>query len=238
VKLLLAGVSHREQVNEEWISDKARFCYDGLERQRLLRPMVRSPITGQLGSRQLAGGPRELLPRLSSRPRGPRSWLLGAAWLMRKPWWHSRTSLNRLGSGATCAGEGAGGLEHEFDVNADVRSGYVLNSTLAGAEEADAVLLVGTDPRSEAPLFNLRLRKSVMVRRPSVFFFFFLYEIYEEKSLHPCKVLCGFRSSCVLPVLCHCVTVSPCHRVTVLLCHCVTVSLCHGVTVSLCRAVG
>lgn len=42
----------------------------------------------------------------------------------------------------------------------DLRSSYLLNTTIAGVEEADLVLLVGTNPRFEAPLFNARLRKA------------------------------------------------------------------------------
>ena len=42
----------------------------------------------------------------------------------------------------------------------DLRSSYLLNTTIAGVEEADLVVLVGTNPRFEAPLFNARLRKS------------------------------------------------------------------------------
>ena len=42
----------------------------------------------------------------------------------------------------------------------DLRSNYLLNTSIAGIEEADVVLLIGTNPRFEAPLFNTRLRKS------------------------------------------------------------------------------
>lgn len=63
--------------------------------------------------------------------------------------------LNRLGSEALCT-------EHTFPLDGsgtDLRSSYLLNNKIAGAEEADLVLLVGTNPRFEAPLFNARLRK-------------------------------------------------------------------------------
>ena len=42
----------------------------------------------------------------------------------------------------------------------DLRSNYLLNTSIAGIEEADLVLLIGTNPRFEAPLFNARLRKA------------------------------------------------------------------------------
>lgn len=63
--------------------------------------------------------------------------------------------LNRLGSEALCT-------EHIFPMSGsgtDLRSSYLLNNGIAGAEEADLVLLVGTNPRFEAPILNARLRK-------------------------------------------------------------------------------
>ena len=48
------------------------------------------------------------------------------------------------------------------DMDADLRSTYVLNATLARADEADAVLLVGSNPRTEAPLLNARLRRAAV----------------------------------------------------------------------------
>lgn len=63
--------------------------------------------------------------------------------------------FNRLDSEALCT-------EHTFPLDGsgtDLRSSYLLNNKIAGAEEADVVLLVGTNPRFEAPLLNSRLRK-------------------------------------------------------------------------------
>ena len=57
---------------------------------------------------------------------------------------------NRLGSGATQVDSGCPELD------ADVRSTYVANTTVAGIEAADAILLIGTNPRLEAPVFNAR----------------------------------------------------------------------------------
>ncbi len=63
--------------------------------------------------------------------------------------------MNKLGSEALCT-------EEVFPMDAsgtDFRSNYLLNTTFSGVEEADLVLLVGTNPRFEAPIFNARLRK-------------------------------------------------------------------------------
>ena len=61
--------------------------------------------------------------------------------------------FNRVGAGNTVA-EGVEG------VGADARSSYLFNSNIVGVEDADLVLLVGTDPRIEAPVLNARLRRA------------------------------------------------------------------------------
>ncbi|XP_039613802.1 NADH-ubiquinone oxidoreductase 75 kDa subunit, mitochondrial [Polypterus senegalus] len=143
-----------EDVNEEWISDKTRFAYDGLKRQRLTQPLVKN-ASGQLV---------------------PTSWenaLLQVAQVLQDVQGHNvaaivgglvdaealvalKDLLNRLDSDSLCTEEvfpmaGAG---------TDLRSNYLLNTRIAGVEEADLLLLVGTNPRFEAPLFNARIRKS------------------------------------------------------------------------------
>jgi NADH-quinone oxidoreductase subunit G len=61
---------------------------------------------------------------------------------------------NRLGSGATQVDSGCPELD------ADVRSTYVANTTVSGIEAADAILLIGTNPRVEAPVFNARCART------------------------------------------------------------------------------
>ena len=58
--------------------------------------------------------------------------------------------MNRLGSGNLAS---EGGFP---DMDADVRSNYLMNTTVMGFELADVVLLIGTNPRLEAPVFNAR----------------------------------------------------------------------------------
>lgn len=145
-----------EEINEEWISDKARFSYDGLSRQRLVEPMVRG------SSGQLSGTTWEnalltvgkVLVKASSAPdqvavvAGPFS---DAETLV-----SAKDLANRLGSELVCT-------EEAFPMagsGTDLRSNYLMNSTIQGIEEADLVLLVGTNPRLEAPMVNTRLRKS------------------------------------------------------------------------------
>ena len=64
--------------------------------------------------------------------------------------------LNRLNSETLCT-------EEAFPMDGagtDLRSNYLLNSRIAGVEEADLVVLIGANPRFEAPLFNARIRKA------------------------------------------------------------------------------
>ena len=78
-----------------------------------------------------------------------------------QPFFQSLVALkdlfNRLGSETLCT-------EEAFPMNdstgTDLRSNYLLNTTIAGIEEADWVLLIGTNPRYEAPIFNTRMRKA------------------------------------------------------------------------------
>ena len=60
--------------------------------------------------------------------------------------------MHRLGSGNLMS---EGGFP---DLDADVRSNYLMNTSVAGFEEADVILLIGTNPRLEAPVFNARYK--------------------------------------------------------------------------------
>ncbi|XP_056145660.1 NADH-ubiquinone oxidoreductase 75 kDa subunit, mitochondrial-like isoform X2 [Lampris incognitus] len=143
-----------EDINEEWISDKTRFAYDGLKRQRLTQPMVKNE-SGQL----VATSWEDVLTRVAGALQGAQGndvaavvgGLADAEALV-----VLKDMLNRLNSDNLCTEEtfpmaGAG---------SDLRSNYLLNTGIAGIEDADLLLLVGTNPRYEAPLFNARIRKS------------------------------------------------------------------------------
>lgn len=63
---------------------------------------------------------------------------------------------------------GSSNLFSRSSSNADSRSDYVMNSSLSGVDQADALLMIGINPRMEAPLFNVRVRKNVIHRSLSV----------------------------------------------------------------------
>uniref|UniRef100_A0A3Q3XJ91 NADH-ubiquinone oxidoreductase 75 kDa subunit, mitochondrial n=1 Tax=Mola mola TaxID=94237 RepID=A0A3Q3XJ91_MOLML len=143
-----------EDINEEWISDKTRFAYDGLKRQRLTQPMVKNetgqlvPTTWEDALTQVAGALQGVEGKDVAAVVGG---LVDAEALI-----SLKDLLNRLNSDNLYHGKS----KTEDGTNSDLRSNYLLNTGIAGIEEADLLLLVGTNSRYEAPLFNARIRKS------------------------------------------------------------------------------
>ncbi|KAK9082588.1 hypothetical protein Scep_029059 [Stephania cephalantha] len=149
-----------EDINEEWISDKTRFCYDGLKRQRLNDPMIRGP-DGRFKSvswRDALAIVAEVA--LQVKPEE----IVGVAGRLSdaESMIALKDFLNRMGSNNVwCEGNGV-------RPNADLRSGYLLNSSISGLEKADVFLLVGTQPRIEAPMVNARIHKTVRANHAKV----------------------------------------------------------------------
>jgi NADH-quinone oxidoreductase subunit G len=139
-----------EGVNEEWLADKSRFAHDGLIVRRLDRPWIRR--AGRLVEAEW----RDALELVAERIRGvPSERIAAIAGDLCDT--ESMFALKELlhGLGATsldCRQDGA-------RLDPGCRAGYLFNTTIAGIEHADACLLIGTDPRREAPLVNARLRK-------------------------------------------------------------------------------
>jgi NADH-quinone oxidoreductase subunit G len=139
-----------DDVNEEWLGDKSRFAVDGLKRRRLDRPWLRE-----------AGKLR------------PASWDEAFAAIAARV---KSTSPARLGAvaGDLCDVESMFALKEFFALlgspnldcrldgavfDASRRAFYLFNTTIAGIEEADALLIIGSNPRHEAPVLNARIRK-------------------------------------------------------------------------------
>jgi NADH-quinone oxidoreductase subunit G len=138
-----------EAVNEEWISDKTRYAVDGLVRRRLDRPYI-----GRDGKREADW--REALELVAERLKmvpGERIAAIAGDLC---------DSESMFALKAVVTGLGATSLDCRQDsakLDAQCRAAYLFNSTIAGIERADACLLVGTNPRWEAPIVNARLRK-------------------------------------------------------------------------------
>ncbi|XP_062518263.1 NADH-ubiquinone oxidoreductase 75 kDa subunit, mitochondrial-like [Corticium candelabrum] len=143
-----------EDINEEWISDKTRFAYDGLKRQRLTTPMMKNiegklvPCTWEEALLTIADKMDAVNGQEMAAVAGG---LVDVESLVALKDLFNRYSCENLFTEESYPFSGAG---------ADLRSSYIMNSGIAGIEDADVLLLVGTNPRFEAPLVNARIRKS------------------------------------------------------------------------------
>jgi NADH-quinone oxidoreductase subunit G len=139
-----------EAVNEEWISDKTRFAIDGLVRRRLDRPFIRQG--GRLREAEWQEALEFAAQRLRSAP-PERIAAIAGDLCDAEAMFALKELFTGLGiANLDCRQDGA-------KLDARVRAGYLFNTTIAGIEQADACLLIGTNPRWEAPLVNARLRK-------------------------------------------------------------------------------
>jgi NADH-quinone oxidoreductase subunit G len=139
-----------EDVNEEWISDKTRFAYDGLRRQRLDTPYVRR--NGRLTPTTWSDAFEAIAARLRG-VAGSRMAAVAGDLADCESMMALKDLMTALESpNIDCRQDGA-------KLEAGPRAGYVFNTTIAGIEEADLCLLVGTNPRQEAPIINARMRK-------------------------------------------------------------------------------
>ncbi len=139
-----------EPVNEEWISDKTRHVVDGLRTQRLDRPYVRE--NGQLRAASWSEAFAAIAAR-ADRIHGKRIGAIAGDLAAVEEMFALKELLAKCGS-ANLAVQGGGA----FDANAG-RASYIFNPGIAGIEQADALLIVGSNPRKEAAVLNARIRK-------------------------------------------------------------------------------
>ena len=139
-----------EDINEEWISDKSRFSYDGLKRRRLDVPMVRAD--GKLAPADWRSAFAAIKARLDGRDPSRVAFIVGDL-VDAETMVMVRELAAAIGTAhVDCRQDGA-------RIDAACRAGYLFNTTIAGIERADVCLLVGSNPRWEAPLVNARLSK-------------------------------------------------------------------------------
>ncbi|MFZ5616739.1 MAG: NADH-quinone oxidoreductase subunit NuoG [Pseudomonadota bacterium] len=139
-----------EEINEEWISDKTRFIWDGLRRQRLDRPYIRE--NGKLRPARWDEAFAAAASKIKATPTDRIAAIVGDL-VPAEAIKALKDLMAAIGSPHTdCRQDGAplGGA----------RESYLFNSGIAGIERADRILLFGTNPRVEAPLVNARIRKT------------------------------------------------------------------------------
>lgn len=153
--------SLHEDVNEEWISDKTRFACDGLKRRRLDRPWIRNNKTKTLEPASWEDAILAVAKKLKAAKPENVAAVVGDMVDL-----ESMVALKDL-----MAGLGVKNTECRTEVESfdpQQRAGYIFNSGIAGIEEADAILLVGTNPRMEAAMINARIRKAWVNNRVKV----------------------------------------------------------------------
>jgi len=141
-----------EEVNEEWISDKTRFIWDGLRTQRLDRPYIRD-AQGRLNASdwlQAFAAIKEAIAKANKAKIGAIAGDLAGVEEI-----HAlKLLLNALGSTFYDCRQDGVALRPE-----NGRASYLFNPTIAGIEESDALLIVGANPRFEAAVLNARILK-------------------------------------------------------------------------------
>jgi NADH-quinone oxidoreductase subunit G len=138
---------NHDGVNEEWISDKTRFVWDGLRRQRLDTPYIR-----ENGTLRKAGWP-EALAAAAAAMKGKKITGLVGDLAPVEATFSLKTLVEGLGGRVECRTDGA-------KLPAGNRSAYVGTAAIEDIDAAKYILLIGTNPRLEAPVLNARIRKA------------------------------------------------------------------------------
>jgi NADH-quinone oxidoreductase subunit G len=139
-----------EAVNEEWISDKTRHVVDGLRTQRLDRPYIRE--NGKLRAASWTEAFKAIAAR-AGRIDGKRIGAVAGDLAGVEEMFALKDLLAKCGS-SNLAVQGG----DAFDPKAG-RASYIFNPTIAGIDQADALLIIGSNPRKEAAVLNARIRK-------------------------------------------------------------------------------
>jgi len=138
-----------EAVNEEWASDKTRHCVDGLVRKRLDRPFVRKKGKLQPATWQ------EAFAAIKAVRAGSSVAAIAGPLVDCETLFAAKTLVRAMGSDLL------EGRDNGLTYDASSLAAVNFNTTIAGIENADAILIVGSNVRWEAPLVNTRIRKAV-----------------------------------------------------------------------------
>ncbi|HEY5226692.1 MAG TPA: NADH-quinone oxidoreductase subunit NuoG [Methylovirgula sp.] len=140
-----------DAVNEEWISDKTRQIVDGLKARRLDQPYLRE--AGKLRPASWS----EAFAAIKSKVKSARPERIGAIagdLCAVEDMFALKLLMQSLGVASLDCRQDGTKLDPAFG-----RASYIFNPTVAGIEDADAIVIVGSNPRKESPVFNARIRK-------------------------------------------------------------------------------
>ena len=140
-----------EAINEEWISDKTRHIVDGLKTQRLDRPYVR--VGGKLRPATWAQAFAAVAARVKTASPSRIGAIVGDLAALEEMF-ALKGLIAKLGSPNIDCRQDGSKLHPKFG-----RASYLFNSTIAGIAQSDAILVIGSNPRREAPVLNARIRE-------------------------------------------------------------------------------
>ena len=161
VKRVLPRIN--EDINEEWISDKTRYACDGLKNQRLDTPYIK--INGKFQPYNWKNVYEKITDKIRQTDPENISGFLGDLTNMEtmfsaKEFFEKILNSKHLES-----------RSEETFTDISNRENYIFNSTINGIEESDFVLLIGTNPRLESTILNLRIRKGYLNSKIKIFSF-------------------------------------------------------------------
>jgi NADH-quinone oxidoreductase subunit G len=142
-----------DAVNEEWISDKTRHVWDGLKAQRLDRPYVRKG--GKLRAASWDEAFAAIAKAVKASGMGNKVGAIAGDLAAVEDLYALKALMTALGSGMTDVRPPMSGIDPSMP-----RVAYLFNPGIAGIDEADAILIVGANPRKEAAVLNARIRKA------------------------------------------------------------------------------
>lgn len=155
-KVMRIDPTENNAINEEWLSDAGRFSYDGLNRERLTTPMLRKG-----GKLEATGWPQafDAIKKAVAKAKPAATMGLAGEQLSAEDLFSFNAFMKQ-----TLKTDSVDARHDGSTVTAGPRSKYVFGGGIQSIDKADFVLLIGTDPRLEAPVLNARLRKNVMAR--------------------------------------------------------------------------
>jgi NADH dehydrogenase (ubiquinone) Fe-S protein 1 len=145
-----------DDINEEWISDKTRFACDGLKTQRLTTPLVRvgnkfEPATWEEALSTIASAYQKI------QPQGSELKAIAGALTDVESMVALKDLFNTLGS-ENLTTDDISRENEPAPYGANIKSNFTFNTSIVGIENADQILLIGTNPRHEASVLNARIR--------------------------------------------------------------------------------
>ena len=158
VKRILPRLNN--EINEEWISDKTRYSCDGLLKQRLDVPYIKK--NNKLQKSTWDEAINLLVDKIHSVQPNEIAGHIGDMINM-------ENALSFKKFFKTLKSENLEFREKNFYINTDEKVNYIFNSSIAGIEDADLILLVGTNPRHEASILNARIRKTFVQKKIPIF---------------------------------------------------------------------